>query len=237
MMKKIKVLAIAAILVAGIASCDSKKNVSLKSEIDSVSYLIGSSYGHGLKENFKTLPGDPINIQALISGFDKGADSNDSLFLGKSEQELQEYLNAYFQKAQLLQAELTKAEGEKWLEENKTKAGVITTESGVQYKVITEGKGAKPTAEDTVVVHYTGKTLDGNVFDSSVQRGEPQTFPVGVVIPGWSEAVQLMPLGSKYQIWIPSELGYGAQGQPQAGIKGNAVIEFEVELLEIKKAK
>ncbi|MDR3309524.1 MAG: FKBP-type peptidyl-prolyl cis-trans isomerase [Tannerella sp.] len=236
-MKKISLLAIAAILVVGIASCDSKKSVSLKSEIDSVSYLIGSSYGHGLKENVKTFPGDPVNLDALISGFQHGAGSDDSLFLGKNDQELSTYLNAFFEKAQLKQAEDTKVESEKWLAENKGKSGVITTESGVQYKVITEGKGAKPTAEDTVVVHYTGKSLDGTVFDSSVQRGEPATFPVGVVIPGWSEAVQLMPLGSKYQIWIPAHLGYGEQGNPQAGIKGNSVIEFEVELLEIKKAK
>ena len=130
------------------------------------------------------------------------------------------------------ETEALKAEGEKFLAENKTKEGVVTTESGLQYKVLTEGSGAKPTEADRVKVHYTGKLLDGTVFDSSVQRGEPATFGVTQVIRGWQEVLQLMPAGSKYQVWIPSELAYGASGAGQM-IKPHATLEFEVELLEI----
>ena len=123
--------------------------------------------------------------------------------------------------------------GQDFLAANRSKEGVITTASGLQYKVITEGTGAKPTAKDKVRCHYTGRLLDGTVFDSSVQRGQPAEFEVGQVIPGWQEVLQLMPVGSKFQVWIPSNLAYGTQG---AGpIKPNSTLEFEIELLEIVK--
>ena len=126
--------------------------------------------------------------------------------------------------------------GQDFLAANRSKEGVITTASGLQYKVITEGTGAKPTLKDKVRCHYTGKLLNGNVFDSSVQRGQPAEFEIGQVIPGWQEVLQLMPVGSKFQVWIPSNLAYGAQGAGQV-IKPNATLEFEVELLEILKTK
>lgn len=120
-----------------------------------------------------------------------------------------------------------------FLAENAKKAGVKTTASGLQYEVITEGKGARPKATDQVKVHYEGKLVDGTVFDSSVKRGEPVTFPLNQVIPGWTEGVQLMTVGSKYRLVIPAALGYGEQG---AGpIPPNAVLVFEVELLDIVK--
>jgi FKBP-type peptidyl-prolyl cis-trans isomerase FkpA/FKBP-type peptidyl-prolyl cis-trans isomerase FklB len=234
-MKNLNVFAIMAMVVFGMASCDSKKSVSLKTELDSVSYAIGAQYGHGLSQSVKTAPGDPIDIKILASAFYEAALSGDSLFLGKTDQQLNEFVNAYFMKAQQQQSLVTKEEGDKFLAENKTKPGVITTESGLQYKVLTEGTGIKPTIEDTVLVHYTGKFLDGTVFDSSVERGEPLKFPVGGVIQGWGEGVMLMPTGSKYQFWIPSELGYGAQGNQV--IKPNSTLEFEVELLEVLKKK
>ncbi|GGY83010.1 peptidyl-prolyl cis-trans isomerase [Cellvibrio zantedeschiae] len=131
-------------------------------------------------------------------------------------------------------AETNKAAGEKFLAENKTKEGVKTTESGLQYKVITEGTGVKPKQTDTVKVHYTGKLLDGTVFDSSVKRGEPVEFPVGGVIAGWVEALQLMPQGSKWEVYIPAGLAYGDQGQQQ--IPPASTLIFEVELLEVKSA-
>ncbi|MDR1722803.1 MAG: FKBP-type peptidyl-prolyl cis-trans isomerase [Tannerella sp.] len=236
-MKRLSVLAIVAIVVGIASSCDSKKSVSFKTEIDTVSYFLGASYGHGLKEQFKQAPGDPINIDALIKGFVDGAESKDSIFtlFGKSEQDMQSFVNGYFQKAMQDQAQKTKEEGEVFLASNKTKSGVISTESGLQYKVLTEGTGIKPTLEDTVLVHYTGKFLDGTVFDSSVQRGEPIKFPVQGVIQGWSEGVQLMPKGSKYMFWIPYNLAYGEQGNQI--IKPNSTLEFEVELLDVLKKK
>ena len=125
------------------------------------------------------------------------------------------------------------AAGKAFLDGNKTKAGVKVTASGLQYEVLTEGTGAKPKADDTVKVNYEGKLLNGNVFDSSIQRGEPATFPLGSVIPGWSEAIQLMSVGSKYRIYIPSELAYGEAGAGNV-IEPNSVLIFEVELISIE---
>ncbi|MDR1114831.1 MAG: FKBP-type peptidyl-prolyl cis-trans isomerase [Tannerella sp.] len=236
-MKKFSLLVLTVMVTAGVAfsSCDSKKSVSLKSGLDSASYIIGASYGSGLKENLKTFPGGPGNMEALIAGFINAA-KGDSIYLGMDMQAAQTYVNEYVQNAQSRLADETKAEGEKFLSENKSKSGVITTESGLQYKVITEGTGIKPSAEDTVMVHYTGKLLDGTVFDSSVERGEPATFLLGNVISGWREGVQLMPVGSKYILWIPSDLAYGLQ-PPSQLIKPNSTLEFEVELLDVMKTK
>ncbi len=125
------------------------------------------------------------------------------------------------------------AKGAAFLAENAKKAGVKTTASGLQYEVITEGKGARPKATDQVKVHYEGKLVDGTVFDSSVKRGEPVTFPLNQVIPGWTEGVQLMTVGSKYRLVIPAALGYGEQGAGPIPPKG--VLFFEVELLDIVK--
>ena len=124
--------------------------------------------------------------------------------------------------------------GEKFLEENKKNEGVKVTASGLQYVVEKEGEGAQPTATDEVTVHYTGKLLNGQVFDSSVQRGEPATFPLNRVIPGWTEGVQLMKEGAKYTFFIPSDLAYGPQGIPNA-IPPQSTLIFEVELIKVIK--
>jgi FKBP-type peptidyl-prolyl cis-trans isomerase FkpA/FKBP-type peptidyl-prolyl cis-trans isomerase FklB len=236
-MKKLSVLAIVAVLFAGMYSCDSRKSVKLVTDMDTISYLIGGINGWGMRQNMKSFPGGDkgIDLDILLEGFTNGSVKRDSVFLGKTTDEVQAYLQAAFTRLQNQESEKTAEEGKKFLEGNKGKSGVITTESGLQYKVLTEGKGDKPGPEDTVLVHYTGKFLNGEVFDSSIQRGEPIKFPVNGVIQGWSEGVQLMPAGSKYQMWIPSELGYGAQGNQV--IKPNSTLEFEVELIEVLKKK
>ena len=123
--------------------------------------------------------------------------------------------------------------GAAFLAENAKKPGVKTTESGLQYKVVTAGDGPRPSAEDTVKVHYKGTLLDGTSFDDSYERGEPVTFPLSQVVPGWQEGIALMPVGSKYTLWIPSKLGYGERGTPGGPIGPNATLVFEVELLDI----
>lgn len=235
-MKKISVLVATAIVALGVSatSCDSKKKASLKSDVDSVSYAIGVSFGSGLHENLKTIPGEKANTNDLIAGFITALEG-DTAALKMTPEQAQAYMQNYFMAAQNRDADKLKAEGEKFLAENKTKEGVVTTESGLQYKVETEGTGAKPTATDKVKVHYTGYTLDGTKFDSSLDRGEPFEFEVdGNVINGWKEGIQIMPVGSKYTFWVPSELAYGPQ-QRSAEIKPNSVLKFEIELLDIVK--
>ena len=195
------------------------------------------SYGiaYGLGERMKA---DKVPIDA--AAFQTGL--TDSLG-GKAAQMTQEQitaeLQAFQEKASAEQEAAQKAMGEAnlassaaFLAENGKKAGVTTTASGLQYEVLTEGKGPKPTAEDTVEVHYRGTLVDGTEFDSSYSRGETVTFGVGQVIPGWTEALQLMPVGSKWKLAIPSELAYGAGGAGQV-IGPNAALVFEVELIAI----
>jgi FKBP-type peptidyl-prolyl cis-trans isomerase len=237
-MKKISVLMMsAAVTILLAVSCNQfggiPNNVSLKNSVDSVSYAIGVNYGTGLGRALQTLPGGKANLDAVIAGF-ANAIKNDSSLLKLNEEVAANYVNQYVMSEQNREAETTKTEGDAFLAANKTKDGVITTESGLQYKVLTEGTGVKPGIDDQVKVHYTGKLLDGTVFDNSVERGEPFTTRLTGVIPGWTEVLQIMPAGSKYQVWIPSELAYGPQGAGQQ-IKPNSVLEFEIELLEVIK--
>jgi FKBP-type peptidyl-prolyl cis-trans isomerase len=151
-----------------------------------------------------------------------------------SDQEMQDAMMSLQKEMQNKAAELgvkSKKEGEDFLAANKSKEGVKTTASGLQYKVLKEGKGPKPKSTDTVKVHYRGTLLDGTEFDSSYKRGEPVEFPLDQVIKGWTEGLQLMPAGSKYQFWIPANLAYGEPGN--RGIPPNSTLIFEVELLEI----
>ena len=234
-MKKASMYVAAAVVALGVSStsCDSKKSASLKTGIDSASYAIGVNTGAGYKENLKTLPGGEANVDDLIVGF-IDAIKGDTAALKMNPEAAQAFLQKYFVEAQAKESNKAKEEGEKFLSENKTKSDVITTDSGLQYQVVTEGTGAKPTADDKVKVHYTGTLLDGKVFDSSVERGEAAEFGVGQVIKGWTEGLQIMPVGSKYIFWIPAELAYGEQGAG-ADIKPNSTLKFEVELLEIVK--
>src|SRR5207253_8354801 len=136
------------------------------------------------------------------------------------------------QEKQEKQAQQNSSAGEKFLAENKTKEGVKTTTSGLQYKVLKDGNGAQPKSSDTVTVNYRGTLIDGTEFDSSFKRGQPATFPVTGVIKGWTEALQLMKVGSKFQLFVPANLAYGEQGRP--GIPPSSALIFEVELMDVK---
>lgn len=149
-------------------------------------------------------------------------------------EEAQKLINDYLQELQDKAEKVARAEGEQFLAENGKKENVKTTASGLQYVVEKEGTGAQPTAEDEVTVHYTGKLLNDQVFDSSVNRGEPATFPLNRVIPGWTEGVQLMKEGAKYTFFIPSDLAYGPQGVPGA-IPPHSTLIFDVELIKVNK--
>lgn len=194
-------------------------------EIDKVSYSLGLSIASNLiSSGVKTL-----NVEAFTAAID-------AVFAGQmpdiTPDEANRILQTYFDKLQQEQGSAAKTAGEKFLAENKTKEGVVTLPSGLQYKILTEGKGVKPKASDTVKCHYEGRLTNGQVFDSSIRRGEPAEFPVNGVIAGWVEALQLMPVGSKWQLYIPSELAYGAHGAGQA-IGPNETLIFDVELLDI----
>lgn len=231
-MKKMSVFMAAVMVALGVSatSCDSKRSANLKTAADSASYAIGIANGVAFERSIKEAPGDPMNIDLLLAGLEV-AMKNDTSAMKMTDMEAQMYIQKYFTEVQTKEANKTKEEGEAFLAGNKGKDGVITTESGLQYKVVTEGTGAKPTAEDRVKVHYTGTLLDGTQFDSSLERGEPSVFSLGGVIKGWTEGIQIMPVGSKYIFWIPSDLAYGEQGS--RSIRPNSTLQFEIELLEI----
>jgi FKBP-type peptidyl-prolyl cis-trans isomerase FklB len=199
---------------------------SLNSQIsDSLSYALGVTYG----ENMKTKGAENIDGKSIGQGFEDALKGEPKI----SSEEANKMVRAYINKQQAKVTEMMKAEGEAFLAENKKRAEVITTESGLQYEILTKGTGAIPEKSDKVVAHYEGKLLDGTKFDSSFDRGEPATFPVGGLIPGWVEALQLMPTGSKWRLYIPQDLAYGPRGAGGA-IPPYAALIFDLELIEIK---
>lgn len=193
--------------------------------LDKLSYALGISLGNNLKNSGFT----GLNFAEIARGMEEIDNAND---LSMTLQEAQELINMHYQQAQEKVHEKNIQEGVNFLKENAKREGVITTESGLQYEVITEGKGVVPAASDKVKVHYHGTLLNGKVFDSSVDRGEPASFGVTQVIGGWVEALQLMPVGSKWKLYIPSELAYGARGAGES-IAPHTTLVFEVELLDI----
>lgn len=170
----------------------------------------------------------PVLMQALRTVFAKGA----TLL---SEDESRQVMQSYASERQAGQSQRNRDEGAAFLSKNKTAKGVVTTPSGLQYMVLRQGSGERPTAASTVRVNYEGKLLDGTVFDSSYTRGEPATFPLANVVPGWTEGLQLMPVGSKFRFWVPSSLGYGEAGTQGGPIGPNATLAFDVELIGIAK--
>jgi FKBP-type peptidyl-prolyl cis-trans isomerase len=205
---------------------------ALKDQTEKASYSIGMDIGKNLKS-----AGFTINPEIVCKGLTDAFAGNKPLLTEEEAQKaldaLQTEMRGKFEAKQKADGDKNKAAGEKFLAENKAKKGVKTTDSGLQYEVITEGKGDHPKATDVVQVHYSGKLIDGTEFDSSYKRNEPATFPLNRVIPGWTEGVQLMTVGSKYHFTIPASLAYGENAPPAIG--PNQVLCFDVELLKIEK--
>ena len=224
---KVTIITVVAFSFA-VAAFAEDKAPQLKELKDRASYAIGLNVGFNMKRQ-----NVDINQEAFIAGF------KDSLTPGKApalnEQQVRETMMAFekdMQQKQNEAAQKNAAEAQKFLNDNKGKEGVKTTASGLQYKVMKEGNGAQPKTSDMVTVNYRGTLMDGTEFDSSYKRGQPATFPVSGVIKGWTEALQLMKVGSKYQLFIPPDLAYGPTGQ--RSIPPNSLLIFEVELMDAK---
>lgn len=229
---KIAAVLVVCVLVFAAVQVFAADETILKTDKDKVSYSLGLSLGTSMKE--QSVDVDP---DLLLRGIKDGmtgtkpllTDDEVKAVIMNFQKEMAEKQKA----AQALAKEKNKTEGEAFLAANKTKEGVKTTASGLQYKVLTAGTGPKPKESDTVTVQYKGMLIDGTEFDSSYKRGEPATFPLHGVIPGWTEGVQLMNVGSKFQLVIPASLAYGERGAGEM-IGPNATLVFEVELLSIK---
>ena len=211
-----------------------KKKVNLKTEKDKMAYSIGYDLG---KNVFRELSKIEIPKESFLNGiYDAVKNSNSVLSDSSMKESLAKFeslLKENRQKELEIEDEIWGAAGKKYLEENAKRDSVKTLPSGLQYKVIANGVGAKPKTTDTVVTHYSGTLIDGTEFDNSYSRGEPASFPVNRVIKGWTEALQLMNVGSKWELFIPSELAYGKQRRSQE-IRPNSVLIFTIELLQIK---
>jgi FKBP-type peptidyl-prolyl cis-trans isomerase len=212
-------------LNADIAELKKPKVVSLEDTVRKVSYSLGTLMATNLKAN----GGDSLKVDAIAAGF-KDVYAGDSLQI--SQKDGMQLVQTYMQRVASEKASREKIANELFLANNKKAEGVVTTASGLQYKVISAGKGKMPKASDNVTVHYTGRLIDGTVFDSSRERNEPASFNVGGVIPGWTEALQLMHEGDKWMIFIPASIAYGEQGAGSQ-IPPNATLIFDVELIKV----
>jgi FKBP-type peptidyl-prolyl cis-trans isomerase FklB len=239
-MKVFLAVATATVLVAGstLAQQPSEPGAGPASgvELKDLKQKASYSYGYSLGRNLKAQAVD-VDPELFARGL---ADALGGGPAALKDEEIQASLQAFARQLQSRQAGMAgkaaasnKVEGERYLAANKNKPGVTTLPSGLQYKVLKQGSGPKPKANDTVTVHYEGKLIDGTVFDSSLKRGQPIAFPVSGVIAGWTEALQLMPVGSTWQLFIPSKLAYGESPRPGGPIGPNAVLTFEVQLIKI----
>lgn len=211
-----------------VSSCGQKvpSNIKLENNLDSVSYALGADVANSLKNGNC----EEINYQAFIKGMDDFFKGNETKINKDSARVI---INKFFLDLRNKAFSKNLEEGQKFLEENKNRAGVITTESGLQYEIITEGTGKQPTDSSIVVTHYSGTLIDGTQFDSSFGK-DPIEFPLNGVIRGWTEGLQLMKEGGKYKFYIPTELGYGMNVRPGGPIQPNMALIFEVELIEVK---
>ncbi len=229
-MKFFNFLLVAAFGLMIVNACNSTKTagkVSLKNEVDSLSYSIGVNIGAGMREQGIS----DVNPEVFAAAVAQAIKSDSNLSINP--EAAGAYIQGYMQKAAKSKGAASIKKGQDFLAANKTKAGVQTTASGLQYKIITAGTGAKPLATETVRVNYKGTLIDGKVFDQS-QPGQPAEFAVNQLIPAWTEALQMMPAGSKWQIFVPSNLAYGERGAGGA-IGPNETLVFDMELIEIVK--
>lgn len=225
-----KVFSILSILcLSALIACNGQKGKSsseLKSQADSVAYAIGASIGGNMSKDGL----DSLNLDILKRGL-SDALHGDSILIDQMQSQM--VIQSYIQGKQKVKSDAMLAEGKKFLEENKKKPGVVELPDGLQYTVIKEGTGVMPAATDTVIVHYHGTLIDGTVFDSSVDKGKPIEWPVGKFIQGWTEALQMMKVGSKWRLFVPPALGYGERGSGPK-VPGNATLIFDMELLGVK---
>lgn len=235
-MKKhlVSALALGAMLLASVA-CSKRtlpvtSSVALSSELDSAAYSFGLMQGKNFANFLPNVPGDSLDRKRILEGFSAALLGKQSLI---PQAEAQSFFEGYINRLQTLESNRLKAASDSALLANKSREGVQTTESGLQWRVLRPADGPRPTVQDTVVVHYEGRTIDGKVFDSSYQRNQPATFGLLQVIPGWTEGVCLMNKGSKYEFYIPSSLAYGERGAGEV-IPPFSTLIFEVELLDIK---
>ena len=238
-----KLIIAAGALAFAMTGCDQlcqssapKAKTSLVTEKDKYSYALGAHFGNQAHYQLVTRDSIDLDIDVFIQAFKERYNEDSAKFL-MNDSTIFQTLTDLSQKRQAekmakdsIAAANNKAAGEAFLAQNKTAEGVVTTASGLQYKVITEGTGATPEDGHIVKVHYTGTLLDGTKFDSSIDRGEPLEFPISAVIPGWTEMLKLMKVGEKVTAWIPSDLAYGPNGRPQ--IPGNSTLVFEMELID-----
>ena len=223
-MKNIIILSSLILLIA----CKTEKtneSANLVTELDSVSYSLGVNIGENIKKQF-----EDINLENFEDGIKDVLEKEKETKI--SDNQAQAIISSYFSKKQQKESESVIEKGISYLQENAKREGVITLESGLQYEIINDGSGLKPNIDDNVTTHYHGTLVDGTVFDSSVDRGEPASFPVGGVIKGWTEALQLMNVGSKWKLYVPYDLAYGERGAG-AQIGPYSTLIFEVELISI----
>ena len=233
MKRIIGIVFFASLVVPGFTFAADTESAELKTFTEKLSYSMGLDMGTYLNGI-----GEELDYDRLLQGLNAGFGGTEPILSREEMMSVQQEFAEKMKAKQEAQAkemlEANKKAGEEYLAKNKTKKGVIVTESGLQYEVVKEGTGAVPTTQDTVKVHYKGTTVDGKEFDSSYKRGEPAVFPVGQVIPGWTETLQLMKEGGSLRIVVPPSLAYGERGVPPT-IEPNAVLIFEVELLSIEK--
>lgn len=217
-------LAVGAMAMGCNSGSMNQTSAPLKTAADTASYYIGYMYGSGMQRMGMKDP----NMAAVVAGINTALQKKET---STDPQAMEMYLNNYFQQLSMRRAEENAENGKKFLAENAKKSGVDTLSDGIQYKVIKKGDGATPTETDVVKVHYKGTLIDGTEFDSSIKRGEPAEFQLNRVIPGWTKALKQMPVGSKWEIFIPADQAYGPRGGGPIG--PNETLIFEVELLDI----